>query len=231
VSRSPSLASQGPAAAAPGAAIPAERRIPAAWSDGDFELQRAVAELQDGRLVEANSRKVFELAYPWVRRFFGRLGYPAQDAEDLAQETFVQAFGRIASFRNEGPFKSWLFAVASNLHRNEQRRRHREKRAAPEVSIEAAADSEAPLVEPPADEASPAREIYERERRDALARAVNGLPPQMRQILALRVDQDLKYREIAALLRISVDTVKSHLFQARQRLGAELGQEYGEWVD
>jgi RNA polymerase sigma factor (sigma-70 family) len=120
--------------------------------------------------------------------------------------------------------------VASNLHRNEQRRRHREKRAAPEVSIEAAADSAAPL-EPPADEASPAREIYERERRDALARAVNGLPPQMRQILALRVDQDLKYREIAALLRISVDTVKSHLFQARQRLGAELGQEYGEWVD
>jgi DNA-directed RNA polymerase specialized sigma24 family protein len=49
--------------------------------------------------------------------------------------------------------------------------------------------------------------------------------------LALRVDQDLKYREIAAVLQISIETVKAHLNQARQRLRTELGEEYGEWVD
>jgi DNA-directed RNA polymerase specialized sigma24 family protein len=53
----------------------------------------------------------------------------------------------------------------------------------------------------------------------------------MRQVLALRLDQDLKYREIATLLRISVETVKAHLFQARQRLREELDEEFGEWPE
>ena len=78
---------------------------------------------------------------------------------------------------------------------------------------------------------SPAQEAYERERREALARALEGLPPQMRQVLTLRIDQDLKYREIAEVLQISIETVKAHLFQARQRLRTELGEEYGQWVD
>lgn len=57
------------------------------------------------------------------------------------------------------------------------------------------------------------------------------MPPQMGKALALRVDQDLKYREIAVVLRISVETVKAHLFTARQRLREELGEDYGDWHD
>ena len=57
------------------------------------------------------------------------------------------------------------------------------------------------------------------------------LPPQMRRAITLRVDQDLKYREIASLLQISVETVKAHLFSARKRLREELGDEYGDWLD
>jgi DNA-directed RNA polymerase specialized sigma24 family protein len=47
----------------------------------------------------------------------------------------------------------------------------------------------------------------------------------MRRCLALRVEQDLKYREIASVMRLSIDTVKAHLFQARQRLKETLGDE------
>jgi RNA polymerase sigma-70 factor (ECF subfamily) len=197
----------------------------------DFDLQRAILELQTRASVEANSRRVFELFYPWVRRFFARLGHTPQDSEDLAQETFSQVFERIGSFRHDGSFKSWLFAVAANLHRNEYRRRHREKRSAPEISIDTARDAEVSPPEPAAPEAPPDRAVYARERREALAQAMEGLPPQMRQVLSLRVDQDLKYREIAAVLQISVETVKAHLFQARQRLRTELGEGYGEWRD
>jgi RNA polymerase sigma-70 factor (ECF subfamily) len=199
--------------------------------EDDPDLQRAVAELQARVRVEANSQLLFKIYYPWVRRFFARFGYSAQDCEDLAQETLGQVFERIGSFRGEGSFKSWLFAVAANLHRNQHRWSHRDKRNAPEVSIDSAADPESPLPEPEDPEASPDREAYERERREALARAVNGLPPQMRQVLTLRVGQDLKYREVAEVLQISVETVKAHLFQARQRLRAELGEDFGEWVD
>ena len=53
----------------------------------------------------------------------------------------------------------------------------------------------------------------------------------MRQVLTFRVDRDLKYREIATVLQISIETVKAHLFQARQRLRAELGEDFGEWTD
>lgn len=198
----------------------------------DFDLQRAILELQSGADVEANSRYVFEIFYPWVRRFFARLGHTPQDSEDLAQVTFSQVFERIGSFRHDGSFKSWLFAVAANLHRNEYRRRHREKRSAPEISIDAPRDDDGvPPPEPAAPDAGPDRAVYTRERREALARAMEGLPPQMRQVLSLRVDQDLKYREIAAVLQISVETVKAHLFQARQRLRTELGDGYGEWGD
>jgi RNA polymerase sigma-70 factor (ECF subfamily) len=198
--------------------------------DDDPDLRRAVTEIRAGLRVETNCRRIFELYYPWVRRFFSRLGHTAQDSEDLAQETLGRVFAQMESFRDEGSFKSWLFAAASNLHRNEVRRRHREKRAAPEIPIDAPAEDGSPR-EPPAPEVSPARAAYENERREALARAVKELPQQMGYALALRIDQDLKYREIASVLQISIETVKAHLSQARQRLRTELGEEYGEWVD
>ncbi len=50
----------------------------------------------------------------------------------------------------------------------------------------------------------------------------------MRRCLLLRVDQDLKYREIAELLRISIETVKAHLFQARQLLRVRLETDFAE---
>lgn len=192
---------------------------------------RLVAELRAGTRVEVNSRRIFDRYYPWVWRFFRRLRYSVEDSEDMAQETFERVFRQIDSFREDGSFKSWIFAVAANLHRNENRWRHREKRNAPEVPLDAAEDDGAPLREPVAAEISPAREIYERERREALARVMKSLPPQMGQVLALRIGQELKYREIATVLQISVETVKAHLFQARQRLRAELGEDFGEWVE
>jgi RNA polymerase sigma-70 factor (ECF subfamily) len=199
--------------------------------EDDLELRSIIAELRAGVRIEVNSRRIFERYYPWVRRFFGRRGYSIQDREDLAQETLSRVFQQIATYRNEGSFNSWLFAVAANLDRNQRRHRHREKRDGLEVPIDGPAEDGLPLREPPTTEISQDQEAYQRERREALARAVKTLPPQMRQVLALRIDQDLKYREIATVLQISIETVKAHLFQARQRLRAELGEDYGEWGD
>lgn len=194
-------------------------------------MHQAISDLQRGRDVEANARKIFERYYPWVARYFSRFGYGPTDCEDLAQETLGQAFQRIGSFRGEGRFESWLFAIAANLRRNEGRDRRRKKRSAVEVSLEAAREDASLAWEPVAREIPASRAAFEKERREALARGVQALPPQMRQVLALRVDRELKHREIAAVLRISVDTVKAHLFQARQRLRTTLGDEFGEWPE
>jgi RNA polymerase sigma-70 factor, ECF subfamily len=201
--------------------------------DGDSGILEAISDLRRGVDVEANARRVFERYFPWVRRYFSRLGYSPEDAEDLAQDVFSQVFRRLDSYRGDSPFESWLFAVAANLHRNDGRRRRRDKRRAPEVSIDEAREaqdaSEGVAWEPVARDRLPPREIFERERWAALEASVRALPPQMRQVLRLRIVQDLKLREVAVVLGISVDTVKSHLFQARQRLRAELGDDYAEW--
>jgi RNA polymerase sigma-70 factor (ECF subfamily) len=203
----------------------------ASRTEDDPELRRAVLELQQNRRIEENSKLLFEHFYPWVRRFFARFGYSPQDCEDLAQDVLFQVLRQIGSFRSDGSFKSWLFATASNLHRNEQRRRHREKRSGHEVSIDEKTESGAPLIEPVAAGVSPARAAFERQRREALAKAVAELPPQMRRVIILRVDQDLKYREIAEVLQISIETVKAHLFTARQRLRELLGEDFGDLLE
>ncbi len=197
----------------------------------DENLRQAISELQRGFKVEANSRLVFERFYPFVRRYFSRFGHPPPDCEDLAQETFGQLFHRLGSFRHDGRFESWLFAIAANLQRNTGRDQRRDKRNALEISLEGAREDENAPWEPVAKEVSASRAAYEKERRGALVRAIRALPPQMRQVLLLRVERELKHREIAAVLCISVDTVKSHLFQARQRLRTVLGDDFGTWQE
>ena len=197
----------------------------------DAEVRRWVRELQAEVAVEENSRRLFTLYYPWVRGFFARRGFPPREAEDLAQDTFFQVFHRIAQYREESTFEGWLFAIAANVSRNELRRRGTDKRLAEEVPLTAAGDEDRPEVEIADSGPSPERRAFEKERRRALREAVGNLPAQMRRCLLLRLERELKYREIATLLKLSIETVKAHLFFARQRLKDDLGEEVAEWID
>lgn len=196
-------------------------------------MQRWVADLRSGRRVEAAGRRLFEHYYPWVRGFFRRRGHAVEDAEELAQEVFLQVFEQIATLRDESSFKSWLFAVAANVLRNDRRRQRRLMRSAPEVPLDAPAEGagETALAEPAAETPSPARTAFSRQRGRALAEAVAALPTRRRQCLLLRVDQGLKYRQIAALLGLSIQTVKVHLHHARRDLAEALGERLAEWED
>lgn len=212
---------------------PAERdRVPA-MNRGRQEADVLcwVRELRAGIAVEDNSRRLFERFYDWTRGFFIRRGFSAQETEDLAQDTFSQVFREIATFREESSFEGWFFAVAANVSRNERRRRETAKRVARTVSLtpEEGESGPDPPVDPASREASPERAVYDKQRRGALRRTIDGMPPQMRRCLVLRLDRELKYREIATLLKMNLDTVKAHLFNARQRLKEAFGEDLGEW--
>jgi RNA polymerase sigma-70 factor (ECF subfamily) len=73
------------------------------------------------------------------------------------------------------------------------------------------------VVEKGSPERDPLRVILTEEETRLLWRAMEHLPPQMRQAVLLRI-RDLKYREIAELMHVSIETVKAHLYQARQHL-------------
>lgn len=172
-------------------------------------------------------RRIFDRSYRPVVGFFRKRGFAPEDCEELAQETFCRVHKSLADFRGAARFDTWLFQIAANLYRNTLRDQSAQKRERKEIPLDLVPAAPAGEVQlPPSEDPSPLDELLERERDEKLQRAICGLPPQMRRCVELRVAGGLKYREIAEVLRISIDTVKAHLFQARLRLRAELGDYY-----
>ncbi|HWN41745.1 MAG TPA: sigma-70 family RNA polymerase sigma factor [Thermoanaerobaculia bacterium] len=163
---------------------------------------------------------LYQRYYRPVVAFFLRRGVPIEESRDLAQETFLRVFKNMDSFRGESAVETWLFQIAGNLYKNTLRSLQAQKRDAQEVSLESA---EAGVVELRSKEGDALRGILTEERSRLLRAALEDLPPQMRQAVYLRVDGDLKYREIAELMHVSIETVKAHLYQARQHLRDRLG--------
>ena len=146
--------------------------------------------------------------------YFVRRGFSVEESRDLAQETFLRVFNKWDSFRGESSVETWLFQIAANLYKNTLRSLQAQKRDAQEVSLES--------TETAADlgsrERDPLHVVLTDEKVRVLRIAFEDLPPQMRQAVLLRVGGDMKYREIADVMHVSIETVKAHLYQARQHL-------------
>lgn len=184
-------------------------------------VERAIHRFQAGRDREPSFRLLVTTYYRPLLRFFARKGFSPDERLDLTQETFLGIYGNLDGFRHESRFESWLYRLATTTYLKRLRagatdkRRGRavplaEERArdgVPVTSVAAAATADDPL-----------RGMLRDERRRALRSAVRELPPQMRKCLTLRIYQEMTYREIAAVMKIEIDTVKAHLFQARERL-------------
>lgn len=162
-----------------------------------------------------------------IARYAQRLLGESSSREDVVQETFMRAFRARDSFVEGGRFLSWLYAIAHNLCVDELRRAG----AQPAVSLSdtisvALTDRESEEVElheliP--DGALPVAESVERQQTARELRAtIAELSPEHREIIALRIDQGLKYTEIATALGCSVGTAKSRMHYAARRLRALL---------
>jgi RNA polymerase sigma-70 factor, ECF subfamily len=190
-------------------------------------MPQIVEELKARPSDEENFRLLFECYYPRLLRFFSRRGLSPEDCLDLIQETFLGIYRGIGSFRRQAQFETWLFEIAMNAYRKTLRMRGAQKRAAQEVPLDRSKPGEDPEVLDTLASSAPGpdEEALCRERSRRLREAITELPRQMRRCLFLRIDQDLKYREIAVAMRLSVGAVKVHLFEARLRLQKELGHD------
>ena len=163
------------------------------------------------QIVERFQRPVFSLIARMV-------GDPAT-AEDLAQETFLKAFRRLATYDPERRFSSWLFKIAHNTALDALRRPGLEP-----LSLDEPVEPGGEAPEPPADpraEDPLARTLF-RQAGEALEQAVAGMRPAYREILVLRFVEGLAYEEIAEVTGSPLGTVKVHLFRARQELARRL---------
>lgn len=132
------------------------------------------------------------------------------DAQDLAQETFVRAYGALSRFRTGAPFQPWIYTIAANLCRSHLRR---SKWKAFSLDVENARDD----LPAPAD-SDPAVVFGQQDERRRLFDAISDLPADQRMVLVLRHLEECSYQEIAGVLRIPVSTVEHRLRAARRVL-------------
>lgn len=144
---------------------------------------------------------------PRVYTLLRRLAGNDAEAEDWAQETWVQAIRGLATFRGESGFATWLHRIAVNCALAGRRRWHRKE------SHEAPLPEEMPAGAPRSRAVLGAR----------LERALTNVPEGMRRVLVLHDVEGYTHEEIGQMLGISAGTCKSQLFKARARMRELLG--------
>ena len=162
-------------------------------------------------------------------RYFLKRGLSPEDAEDLTQDVLIRVFNGEARLDSRTGLEAWLFEIAKHVALNHHRSRTALKRSAVVVSLNepASPEGDGPRREPKDEEPDARDRLLREERLARLTAALDGLPPQMRRCVRLRIDQDRKIEEIAILLRMSPNTVKSHLHHATLRLRSRLEGDFG----
>jgi RNA polymerase sigma-70 factor (ECF subfamily) len=182
------------------------------------KVSEAVRRFQSGHDREQSFQLLFQSFFPAIERFFARKGLPPEDCSDLAQETFLEIYRCLDDYRGEARFKTWLYRIATTTYLKSARAKSTAKRSGHEIPHDDAPAGEGALETP----ATQLKAVLKDERREAMRQAVDGLPEQMRKCLTLRLYHRLKYREIAEVMRLKIDTVKVHLFKGRKKLAKEL---------
>jgi RNA polymerase sigma-70 factor (ECF subfamily) len=176
-----------------------------------------------------SQREIFDRYYGPVRRFFKSRGFSPEDADDLTQDTFSRVFKHMGELRSHAAVEAWILSIAANTRKNELRFRKAARRFGRNVSLDASLESapdaaEKELVDNSPPVPSQLDAALSSEKLDATNSCLDELPPRMRTCLLMHVAEDRRYQEIADLLRLSIQSVKSHIHQARQRLQECLGR-------
>ena len=176
------------------------------------------AQLIDDTLA-GNSAAFGELICRHQDRLFNTIVHVVgchDEARDVVQDAFVQAFVKLESFQRSSAFYTWLYRIAFNTAISRQRRRK------PMASVEQA--REATGGEPVGRGGAPEERIEQQERVGQVQRALATVCEEHRTVLVLREMEGRSYDEIAEILDLPIGTVRSRLHRARAELREELKQ-------
>ena len=158
------------------------------------------------KLVDRYWDRVYAFAY--------RLSLNQADAEDIAQETFLRAFGKLNEFDPKGQFKAWLLKIAANLFLDA-------RKSSKKKNVSTADMSEYAQHEPAVEQTLERKELLA-----ALDQVLQTLTHEQRTVVLLRAVEHMEYPDIANMLQLKESTVRWHMYEARRILWQKLSKKF-----
>ncbi|AZU59990.1 RNA polymerase sigma factor SigW [Neobacillus mesonae] len=164
-----------------------------------------------GEIVEIYKNSVYQLCF----RMLGN----RQEAEDIAQETFLRAYVNIKSFNQDLKFSTWLFRIATNLCIDRLRKKKPDYYLDAEV---AGTEGLTMYSQIPSDTPLPEKELESMELQETVQKEILKLPEKYRSAIVLKYIEDLSLNEISEILDLPLGTVKTRIHRGREALRQQL---------
>jgi len=167
------------------------------------------------QLVRAYDQSVLRLAMNLLRS--------PEDARDVYQEAFLRVYRNLHNFRFDCSFHTWLYRIVTNICLDQLRKRKVRKEDSSVMETPDGPLDRMDSFEEEAPEADPERSMWNRQLKERIDGALQGLTPRERMVFELRHYQGLRLRNIGEILGATEEAAKNCLFRATQKMRAVLG--------
>lgn len=159
------------------------------------------------QLIDKYKSMVYNLAYRMCSNY--------HDSEDITQEAFVKSFQSLSHYNPAFRFSTWLYQITMNIIKDRLKKKNIETISFDNFFSDKRIMDEGIVS---GQENNPENQLDRQEDKEKIQQAIMSLPIKYREIIVLRHFQDLSYREMASILRVSMGTVKVRLYRARENL-------------
>ena len=158
--------------------------------------------------------------YNFILRYLG----DKETAEDLLQEAFMRVIKGAEAYKRQAKFTTWLYTIARNLCVDQTRRRKHRKHASLDAPLDAGEESGSLLDVIPSKEMASDRKSGNKQLHETMQRAIAGLSEEQREVFLMREFLDMPFKQIADVVGVSENTVKSRMRYALDKLRLELDE-------
>ncbi len=170
-------------------------------------------------LVATYERRIYNLLLRMVN--------DPEDAADLTQETFYRAFRAFDRFRGDSHPYTWLYRIAVNLANDHLEKRARRRKHEIDLTLLENETLDEPFEwDPPDTGLTPEEHLLQQELVERVQRLIQQMPPDYKEIILLREYEEMSYEQMAEVLGISLEAVRSRLARARAWLRNRLAPYY-----